>query len=126
MSPYRVLVTSDPSDPDAAVVLSAMLHRDTIGNRKIYIMRKILPQWMTKYADPDQVYNIIAHMYSTDKNSIHIDRYDVLKEGKHDYTLQHDPTHNIVIVHEAKLATCLKLAMEHYCSQNNLKIIQKL
>ena len=126
MSPYRVLVTSDPSDPDAAVVLSAMLHRDTLGNRKIYIMKKMLPPWMAKYVDPNQVYNIVAHLYTTDKNSLHVDEYIVIACEKHNYTLEHTSTHNIVIVNEKKLVNCLHQSMNDYCLRNSLEIIQEL
>lgn len=119
MSPYRVLVFTGREH----MILAAMLSIDQlVGNRNIYIIQKAVP------SDTILSDKAVAHLQSCKRNSVILDKYEILKEfeDRRTYRVRKSSSLGIIEGSEMTQQDCLKLAMHDYCERNNLTIISTL
>lgn len=138
MSPYRVIVVDRTEevydDRYTYFVLSARLSKDKIGNKYIYITRSTIPIHSKSRCFTATAYvqlKAAANLKSGNKNSIDVDKYEVIniKEPSIDnkYGLLHVQSKVFVsCVPDKSLQSCLEHAMEFYCDRKNLRIVKSL
>ena len=143
MSPYRVLAKYLSRDNIDKFVLSSMLSVDKMsGRRFIYILLKhdrnnptgayyLLNQFPSI---PESVKNgqakILAHRQSGKQNSDILAKYEIHRMTDHSYMIDYIDSKSSIHVpltyKEFTQQDCLKAAMHHYCSKNNIDIINTL
>lgn len=121
MSPYRVLISKSGSDN---MILAAMLSVNKLTqNRDIYIIQKIIPSESQMKTD-----KVIAHLQSSKRNTVILDKYEILKEleFRRCYRVRHISSLCILSDVELTQQDCLRAAMQDYCSRNRLTILSTL
>lgn len=139
MTPYRILAVNREDSQDV-YVLSAQLSVDPkSGVRSIYILNKFIPGInadqlrMPEMGLTSAECKAIAHRQSNKYNSNILERYLVSKLWNNRYTLQRvilsRRNERITIpleVEEYTQGDCLIVAMNDYCSRNNMMELEKL
>ncbi len=131
MSPYRVVVMNQ-GDKSNLMILSAMLSINKYQDKRIFIVQRMIP-----IGSDISHAREIAHSITTKGNSGILARYAIERNQFSRYTLYRHHSYLEYINHsypewdkiDDKLylqSDCLKLAMEHYCQDQNYSILETL
>lgn len=127
MSPYRVLVLSHN---DRKHVMAAALHQDKQTGRRLILIQERLQgtlAGMKSISDKD-----LAHKAAGSRTSHILSYYEIVPSDsgkKYDVVDKNiNSTSHMHVIHTNvyTLAEGMEVAMQHYCRQNELRIIQIL